>query len=454
MSSIRPYALVLGGGGTKGVYQIGAWRAFRELGISFEAVVGASVGALNAGLIAQDSYELALKIWHDIALDDIVNLPADLLERKDKSLDRDNLPSFAELRGYLLKHHGLDPQPLHDLLESYIDEEKIRASGIDLGITTYELTNFRQVELFLPEIPNGKLPDYLLASASFPAFRATEIEGRRFTDGGIVDNIPYRMVKNRGYRRIIVVDVSGLGYNRRPDIVGTETVYLKNSIEMGGILDFDPDFISSFMELGYLDTLRVFGKLRGTLYFIANGRGDKKLEQELERVLLDPKFLRENQHLLSAENETQDRTDEQEIDGRQTIRAALPRDLRGYRDLVVPLVECAALSLDIERIQRYTLEELVNEIQERAQEVELEDLDTAGRLNPRAILELIKRKWSQVNRRESDGEAVPYLYDRAFERIPEKRKRAIYLAGLRRLYPALPPARVFLNALKSSSRLR
>ncbi|HUX20933.1 MAG TPA: patatin-like phospholipase family protein [Spirochaetia bacterium] len=454
MSEIPPYALVLGGGGTKGAYQIGAWRAFRELGLTFNAVVGASVGALNAGLIAQDTYDLALKMWNDIALDDIVNLPADLLERKEKGDDHEGLPTFSELRGYLLKHHGLDAQPLHDLLQSHIDESKIRSSGIDLGITTYELTNFRQVEVFLPDIPVGKLPDYLLASASFPAFRATEIEGRRFTDGGIIDNIPYRMVKNRGYRRIIVVDVSGLGLNRRPDIVGTQTVYLKNSIEMGGILDFDPDFISSFMELGYLDTLRVFGRLHGSLYFIDEGPHDAEISRQLAKMLIDPDLLRDCSEYIVTESDIPLRSRDPEAAALQSIRATLPRDLRDYRDIIVPFAECAALSLDIERIKRYTLEELIDQIRERAEEIEHGDLKAAAKINPRSILELLKRKWSQVNHREGEGETIPYLYDRAFEEISEKHFRAIYLGALRRLYPALPPARIFLKLLTRYPRSR
>ena len=438
-----PYALVLGGGGTKGAYQIGTWRALREIGVSFEAITGASVGALNAGLIAQDGYELALEVWNDIALDDIVSLPADLLERKEKTPS--GLPSFSELRGYMLKNHGLDARPLRELLRRHIDETKIRSSGIDLGITTYELTNLHQVEIFLEDIPAGQLPDYLLASASFPAFRSTEIEGRRFTDGGIVDNIPYGMVKNRGYRRIIVVDVSGLGMNRRPDIVGTQTVYIKNSIDMGGILDFDPNFINSFMELGYLDALRVFGRLEGVHYFIEEGPNDREIAKRLEEILLSREAMRDFSDLLPPEDEGS--PDVGSHPALRSIRATIPRTLRGYRDIVVALAECAALSLDLERVRTYTLEELVETVDKRAREIEKSDLAIARHLSRRAIFELIKRKWQLINHREPDDGTVPYLYDCAFAETPEKRRRSIYLAALRKLFPALTPARLFLAAL-------
>lgn len=61
--------IVLGGGGAKGAYQVGCWKALRECGITrFGAVAGTSVGALNAVLIAQDDFAKAEAIWHDMHL--------------------------------------------------------------------------------------------------------------------------------------------------------------------------------------------------------------------------------------------------------------------------------------------------------------------------------------------------------------------------------------------------
>ena len=47
----KEYGLVLDGGGARGAYQIGAWKALREAGVKIEAVAGTSVGALNGALI-------------------------------------------------------------------------------------------------------------------------------------------------------------------------------------------------------------------------------------------------------------------------------------------------------------------------------------------------------------------------------------------------------------------
>ena len=61
-------ALVLSGGGSKGSYQIGVWKALKKLRIKFDIVTGTSVGALNGALITQKSYFRAIKLWKKINL--------------------------------------------------------------------------------------------------------------------------------------------------------------------------------------------------------------------------------------------------------------------------------------------------------------------------------------------------------------------------------------------------
>ena len=57
--------LVLDGGGGKGAYQIGVWKALRETGLDKRIVqiAGTSVGGLNAALMVQGDYYLAEEIW-------------------------------------------------------------------------------------------------------------------------------------------------------------------------------------------------------------------------------------------------------------------------------------------------------------------------------------------------------------------------------------------------------
>ena len=68
MASVKR-AVVFSGGGAKGGYQIGAWKALREIGFVPDIVTGTSVGALNGALMALGKYEDALFIWENMSAD-------------------------------------------------------------------------------------------------------------------------------------------------------------------------------------------------------------------------------------------------------------------------------------------------------------------------------------------------------------------------------------------------
>ena len=55
----KEYGLVLEGGGAKGAFQIGAWKALIQAGVKITAIAGTSVGGLNGALIASGSVEEA-----------------------------------------------------------------------------------------------------------------------------------------------------------------------------------------------------------------------------------------------------------------------------------------------------------------------------------------------------------------------------------------------------------
>ena len=57
----KEYGLVLAGGGTRGAYQVGVWKALQELNIKIKGIVGASIGALNGALFLQNDYAMFLK---------------------------------------------------------------------------------------------------------------------------------------------------------------------------------------------------------------------------------------------------------------------------------------------------------------------------------------------------------------------------------------------------------
>ena len=70
----RRYGIVLEGGGARGAYQIGAWKALKEAGIQIQGAAGTSVGALNGALICMDDFETAEKIWENIRYSQVMDV--------------------------------------------------------------------------------------------------------------------------------------------------------------------------------------------------------------------------------------------------------------------------------------------------------------------------------------------------------------------------------------------
>ena len=124
-------------------------------------------------------------------------------------------------------------------------------------------------ELTLEDIPAGKVKDYLLASAAcFPALRAKQIDGVQFLDGGYRDNMPTALAQKMGAEELVCVDLEGVGITL-PNRTGLPTTMIRSYWELGDILHFDPDTARRNMELGYYDTRRAMGYLRGCAYAVS-----------------------------------------------------------------------------------------------------------------------------------------------------------------------------------------
>ena len=121
-------ALVLAGGGARGSYQVGVWRALIELGWRPQIITGTSVGSLNGAMFALDLYETARDMWLTIRSQDVMELPAE-----DAPL--------SELHAFLkdaVTQGGMDVTPLEEIVERVLDEDKLRKSPIRLGLVTVE----------------------------------------------------------------------------------------------------------------------------------------------------------------------------------------------------------------------------------------------------------------------------------------------------------------------------
>ncbi|NTV89770.1 MAG: patatin-like phospholipase family protein [Clostridiales bacterium] len=267
------YGLVLEGGGGKGSYQVGAFKALNELGLEVGAVAGTSVGALNGAMYVQGDSEKAYELWYNVDPSSIFNLSKDELDAfssigKNQGLNRAALNSVFKRARKIVSEKGLDVQPLINLVKETLDEDRIRKSPVEFGIVTVDLTGRKAVEIFKEEIPQGKLVDYIIASASFPAFKPAVIDGKTYIDGAFYNNLPIDLVNRKGFKDIIVIRTFGIGMKKKVDTSNLNIINIEPYDSLGPTLDFSRDRARSNMQMGYFDVLRSFRKLKGWRYYV------------------------------------------------------------------------------------------------------------------------------------------------------------------------------------------
>jgi NTE family protein len=250
---------------------------------------------------------------------------------------------------------GLDITPLKELLVEIVDEKRIRESEVDFGLVTFSLSDFKPVRLFKSDIPEGKLTDYLLASSCFPAFKRHEVDSKKFIDGGVYDNIPVSMAVDRGIKNIIAVDVSGPGLTRKVDTKNLNIITIKNSEDLGGVLNFSGERSKTNIELGYLDALKAFGHLKGNKYYIVPSEEFKENKDLYIKSLGIDDFKKMYIYLgmdWSGKSTTSNRLIIEKV--MRTIGQYTQDKLSG--DTVFPaMAEIAAEQLGIDRRRKYSL---------------------------------------------------------------------------------------------------
>jgi NTE family protein len=194
--------LVLEGGGVKGAYQIGALMAVRELLVEFDGVVGTSIGAINGAIYLEGGYSKLFDVWNEIQ----TNTVFDLSDEETAALKGLDLKP-AILRVMLEKKLGTfkmlesSYEKSQKFFETIVNEEDIRASGKDYGLVTFNISDMQPVEKMMDEIDEGKLVDYIIASATFPIFPPKIIDDKKYIDGGVYDNMPINLLVKNGYER-------------------------------------------------------------------------------------------------------------------------------------------------------------------------------------------------------------------------------------------------------------
>ena len=339
-------ALVLAGGGARGSYQVGVWRALTELGWNPQIITGTSVGSLNGAMFALDLYETARDMWTSIRSQDVMELPEETR----------NLTELHQFLRDVVRAGGMDVTPLEEIVERVLDEDALRASPIRFGLVTVEMRGLKPRELPLEEIPKGKVKDYLLASAAcFPALRAKQIDGVQFLDGGYRDNMPTALAQKMGAEELVCVDLEGVGITL-PNRTGLPTTMVRSYWELGDILHFDPDTARRNIELGYYDTLRAFGRLRGCAYAVA------KNEQTAQDAAAFRQRFDAVQKAVKAKYPV-------------TLTADLALKLANMQDAELAPLEAAAEDVGVDPTRYYTMETLAKAFLETCDRTRIEGFE-------------------------------------------------------------------------------
>ena len=232
------YGLALAGGGARGAYHTGVYKALSETGQEIKAVTGTSIGAVTAAMIAAGDADKMGALWQRLTLRAVTG--------------RDSLGLGCSLDN--VRH----------IINRAVDEEKVRRSAIRLGFEV--LDGAKSMELFIEDVPKGKLCDYLTAAVCMPIFKPQRTDGRWLIDGGALDNMPVDMLIQAGCDEIIASDDGGIGRMRSFTRSAVNIVNIKYRKFEGGILDFDARTARRTIRRGYIDAMKEFGAFSGEIY--------------------------------------------------------------------------------------------------------------------------------------------------------------------------------------------
>jgi NTE family protein len=215
----RPLRIVLvfQGGGALGAYQAGVYQALREAGIEPDWLIGTSIGAINASLIAGNAPENRLdrleEFWRRMKRKELWGLA--------------NWPGLADTASYwstlLAGIPGFfKPNPLAFLGAHYpLGRDSAGFySTAPLAETLTELVDFALIERCTPRLTVGAAHvrtskmryfdsretaitvEHVMASGALPpAFPAVRIDGELYWDGGILSNTPTEAIFDDDPRR-------------------------------------------------------------------------------------------------------------------------------------------------------------------------------------------------------------------------------------------------------------
>ncbi len=300
----KKVGLVLAGGGGKGAYQIGVWKALAEAQLDPVTVAGTSVGALNGALFVQGDLAVAERMWREIRPDNVLSLdPASLPKRLVARLTNLGLP-LAKLPAFLRTRGLFSQRGLERMMTEAFRPGAVGGSPKAFHVAVHDRAA-NQVRYLRVDGDDDRVRRMLLASAALPGiFDDVEIDGTVYTDGGWywglpgknLDNNPVQPVYEGGCDAVLLVCLSRddlLGRERFP---GVKVLPIVPTADLGGVfdgvLDFSGEGAARRIDQGYRDARNLLSRLDQLLESEAAyealwqqvARGEASLDGAKERI--------------------------------------------------------------------------------------------------------------------------------------------------------------------------
>ena len=306
--------LVLAGGGAKGAYEAGVFKALWELDIIRRVTVvsGTSIGTINGLMLSMNDGKVMDESWSNISYSRFINNENKIRDINIKNLiKRDaNVDKEKKLADIFKRNDiGLLSQSgIKSFIEDYVDFSVIRESKKTLYACAYNVDLEKPEYFKLNDYDDKKALDICIASCAVPfLFKPIIINDYKYADGGInnpqyrsqnADNVPISPLKEHDCDIIIVVHLSYKQPINREGFEGKHIIEIYSSTQLeliGGIgtVNIRPSVLNQHIELGYRDALAVLAPM---VIDMIKGKSIEKLIKKHEEYNED--LLNRSRHLL------------------------------------------------------------------------------------------------------------------------------------------------------------
>lgn len=277
--------LVLAGGGGKGAYELGVWKALDELKLTKYITVfsGTSIGAFNSVLFAMNDMKKADELWKEVTMDKLVPISKSELIKRGIGLyiGGKNLQLAKKFLNYKLEHGAIANDGAIEVVEKYLDFNKIKENNKICYAACTKLSDFSAKYFKINDFDEETGKKIVLASASLPLiYDCTEVLGEKYIDGGIADNIPIQPVYGENCNIIIVVLLSKeaqvdrtLYPNSKLIVISPENLD-ENTIT--GTLNLNTDAKRIRIIEGYNDTINKLEPIKELFEYISKEEEERK----------------------------------------------------------------------------------------------------------------------------------------------------------------------------------